>query len=98
LRDNQSVLKEDGKKFCHDKETYFRSAIGSILNQSSSLLVDVEVDTLESNLFDSEISAIENDEHGCPVYVAEGAWHIAYGVISVCSPRRVVTDVTGVGT
>lgn len=90
LRDNQSVLKAEGKKFCQDKEKYFKSLTESTLNHSSLFSVDVEVKTLEDNLFVSAHAANHRDEHGCPAYMAEGTWHIAYGVISIYAPRKVV--------
>jgi hypothetical protein len=84
LRDKASVLKSDGRKYCQDKKAFFEAEARRIVGAWPALLLDVEVETLEENLFDSAATAQAVDEEGGPpTYMAEGHWHILYGIISI---------------
>jgi hypothetical protein len=51
------------------------------LQHPGSSILDVEIETLEENLFDSAEAAHAIDEKGGPpAYVAEGYWHMVYGI------------------
>jgi len=92
LLDDQSVLSGSAETFCRRKEAYFRKLAQTITNSSTPLLIDVKVETVDAQLFDSHDEADMPDGSGAPAYITEGHWHIACGVISVYNPVRVVTS------
>lgn len=66
------------------EKAFFKAEARRIVGAWPALLLDVEIETLEENLFESaEAAHIVGEEGGPPAYVAEGHWHIVYGIISI---------------
>jgi len=91
LRDKNSVLESEGDNYIQCKKIYFEEVCQKLLSNCTGLNFEVEIDSLESNLFDSKTAAEEPDENGCPAYTAEGTWNILYGVISIYRTGNTVT-------
>lgn len=91
LRDNESVLTGFADAFCRRMEVIFRSLATRIVNPTPHQLIDVHVETVDSNLFGSDKEARMPDENGIPAHEIEGTWHIACGIISIYTPSLVIT-------
>lgn len=91
LRDKESVLTSRGVDFCQSQKCYFENICRSLLSNCQALSFEVEIGTLEKNLFNSDNEANDLDENGCPAYIAEGTWHVLYGVISIYRVGKTVT-------
>lgn len=83
LRDTESVLHEHGKSFCQGKQNYLTKYTRS-LGLHRDVHVNVLVDTLDHNLYETDAAAREREWDGGPEAVEmDPPWHLAFGVISV---------------
>ena len=83
-------MKNEGDTFFQAKKDYFEKICNELILASVDLYFEVEINFLESHLFDSDAEANVPDKYGCPAYTTEGTWNIAYGVISIYRTGNVV--------
>ena len=91
LRDKNSVLHSEGDNYCQCKKLYFEDICKDLISCYKGLNFNVEINSLESNLFNTKSEAEAPDEYGCPAHTAEGTWNIVYGIISIYRIGNTVT-------
>ncbi len=92
LRDKNSVLISQGDDFCRNKKLYFEKICKNLMPKTHTMNLEIEIGTLEANLFETDSEANALDENNCPIYLSEGTWHIIYGVISIFDSKIFLTN------
>ena len=84
LDDINSTTKNEGKKYCKNKKKYFEKLIKNLnIKNINSFCVDVDVATLNDDLYMNAKDGNKTDEVGCPAYVDNPPNHLVYGIISI---------------
>lgn len=92
LRDADSTLTAQGKAYCKEKREYFEKYLQT-LDLHPDVRINVLVDTLDANLYETDADArVKDFEDGPEAHDMDPAWHLVYGVISLYRIGASISD------